>query len=41
MKNFRKIKNGIFYKQNGWNYVSLRGSPREVGFAYGYLLADE
>lgn len=41
MKNFRKIRNGISYKQNGWNYVSLKGTPREVGFAYGYLLADE
>lgn len=37
----KKIKNGISYELNGWLYVSVRGSPRERGYAYGYLIADE
>jgi hypothetical protein len=27
--------------KNGWTYVHLEGSPREVGFQNGYLLAPE
>lgn len=26
---------------NGWKYLSLEGSPYEIGFQHGYLLADE
>jgi len=37
----KKIKNGISYELNGWLYVSVRGAPKERGFAYGYLIADE
>jgi len=37
----KKIKNGVSYELNGWLYVSVRGSPRERGYAYGYLIADE
>ena len=36
-----KIKNGISYKKNGWLYVSVRGNPRERGYAMGYLCAAE
>jgi phospholipase B-like protein len=28
-------------QRNGWTYVHLEGSPREVGFQNGYLLAPE
>lgn len=28
-------------EQNGWIYVHLEGSPAEVGFQHGYLLAPE
>ena len=27
--------------QNGWTYVHLEGSPSEIGFQHGYLLAQE
>ena len=28
-------------EQNGWNYVHLEGTPSEIGFQHGYLLAPE
>lgn len=28
-------------EQNGWIYVHLEGSPAEIGFQHGYLLAQE
>lgn len=34
-KSFRKPQ------QNGWIYVHLEGSPAEIGFQHGYLLAPE
>jgi hypothetical protein len=36
-----KIKNGASYKKNGWKYVSIKGKPKERGYAYGYLCADD
>ena len=36
-----KIKNGISYKKNGWKYISIHGKPKERGYAYGYLCANE
>ncbi|HET8827292.1 MAG TPA: C45 family peptidase [Terriglobales bacterium] len=35
--------NGAFRlpKKNGWTYVHLHGSPHEIGFQNGYLLAPE
>jgi hypothetical protein len=36
----KKIKNGILYNLNGWTYISIKGSPKERGYAYGYLIAD-
>ena len=36
-----KIKNGISYQKNGWKYVSIHGKPKERGYAYGYLCANE
>ena len=40
-KNIKKVKNGISYEMNGWIYVSIKGKPRERGYAYGKLIADE
>jgi hypothetical protein len=34
-----KIKNGISYEKNGWTYISIKGNPKERGYAYGYLCA--
>ena len=36
-----KIKNGMSYKKNGWKYISIHGKPKERGYAYGYLCANE
>ena len=36
-----KIKNGISYEKNGWLYISVNGTPKERGYAYGYLCAKE
>ena len=36
-----KIKNGMSYEKNGWKYVSIRGKPKERGYAYGYLCAND
>jgi hypothetical protein len=36
-----KIKNGICYDQDGWIYISVKGSPKERGYAHGKCVADE
>ena len=36
-----KIKNGMSYDKNGWKYISVKGKPKERGYAYGYLCAKE
>lgn len=36
-----KIKNGISYDKNGWKYISIKGNPKERGYAYGYLCASD
>ena len=36
-----KIKNGLSYDKNGWKYISVRGKPKERGYAYGYLCAND
>jgi hypothetical protein len=36
-----KIKNGLLYQKNGWKYISIKGKPKERGYAYGYLCADD
>jgi len=35
------VKNGISYEKNGWKYISIRGNPKDRGYAYGYLCANE
>jgi hypothetical protein len=37
----KHIKNGLSYEKNGWLYISVKGEPKERGYAYGYLVADE
>jgi hypothetical protein len=37
----KQIKNGLSYEKNGWLYVSVKGDPKERGYAYGYLIANE
>jgi hypothetical protein len=39
--NTKKVKNGFSYEMNGWIYVSIKGKPRERGYAYGKLVAKE
>ena len=29
------------FQKGGWTYVHLQGSPSEIGFQHGYLLAPE
>jgi len=36
-----KAVNGYKYEKNGWKYISIKGKPRERGYAYGYLCADD
>jgi hypothetical protein len=36
-----KIKNGMSYEKNGWKYISIKGKPKERGYAYGYLCAKD
>jgi hypothetical protein len=36
-----KIKNGISYEKNGWKYISVKGNPKERGYAYGYFCAND
>lgn len=41
MSNINRVKNGISYEQNGWLYVSIKGNPKERGYAYGKLIYKE
>ena len=36
-----KVKNGFKFNNNGWNYISIKGNPRERGIAHGKLLKEE
>ena len=36
-----KIKNGFSYEQNEWTFISVKGKPKERGYAYGYLCAKQ
>jgi hypothetical protein len=29
------------YEKNGWKYISIKGKPRERGYAYGFLCAKD
>ena len=36
-----KVKNGFSFEKNGWKYISIKGNPKERGYAYGYLCAKD
>jgi hypothetical protein len=36
-----KEKNGRRYDLNGWTYVSIKGNPKERGYAYGKLIEQD
>ncbi len=36
-----RLANASRYEKNGWIYVHLEGSPRDIGYQHGYLLAGE
>ena len=39
--NKQTTKNGFSYEQDGWTYISVHGSPKERGYAIGFLGAKE
>ena len=41
MKNIIHIRNGTRFIENGWIRINVKGTPREIGFAHGYLVAEE
>lgn len=41
MKGSIHIKNGNRFSENGWIRINVKGTPYEIGFAHGYLLANE
>lgn len=36
-----RLKKAYRFQQDGWTYVHLEGTPAEIGFQHGYLLAPE
>ncbi len=36
-----RLKGSYRFDENGWVYVHLQGTPEEIGFQHGYLLAPE
>ena len=36
-----RLKNAYKFTEGGWTYVHLEGTPEEVGFQHGYLMARE
>lgn len=40
-KNPGELKRAYTFKEGGWTYVHLEGTPHEIGFQHGYLLKDE
>ncbi len=39
--NDARLKNAYRFERAGWVYVHLEGSPSDIGFQHGYLLAPE
>lgn len=37
----KRSKNGSRFNENGWVRINVKGSPYEIGFAHGYLMANE
>lgn len=36
-----RLKNSYTFQKDGWTYVHLEGTPAEIGFQHGYLLATQ
>src|ERR1700686_1962725 len=36
-----RLQKAYRFQQSGWTYVHLEGSPSDIGFQHGYLLAPE
>lgn len=36
-----RLQKAYRFQQDGWTYVHLEGSPSDIGFQHGYLLASE
>src|SRR5579859_6977199 len=36
-----RLQKAYRFQQGGWTYVHLEGSPAEIGYQHGYLLAPE
>jgi len=36
-----RLQKAYRFQQEGWTYVHLEGSPSDIGFQHGYLLAPE
>src|SRR3974390_2969534 len=36
-----RLQKAYRFQQGGWTYAHLEGSPSEMGFQHGYLLAPE
>src|SRR5437660_10334700 len=36
-----RLQKGYRFQQGGWTYLHLEGSPGEIGYQHGYLLAPE
>lgn len=41
MQNYKQITNGQRFTENGWIRVNVNGSPYEIGYSHGYLLAEQ
>ena len=40
-KKIERVKNGSRYDMNGWTYISIKGSPKDRGYAYGKLVIED
>ena len=36
-----RLQNAYRFQQGGWTYIHLEGSPADIGYQHGYLLASE
>src|SRR6266536_2384511 len=36
-----RLQKAYRFQQGGWTYIHLEGSPSDIGFQHGYLLAAE
>jgi hypothetical protein len=36
-----ELRGAYTFKDSGWTYIHLQGTPHDVGFQHGYLLKDE